>query len=192
MLVWPIELTLNSLRRWDRCLKIQDLLKAAKHKIQKPSTCSTTWANLLCDKLWVWWKQSQNKQQQSQNLLLIKQMRALLLITTFFNLKQMFLLCSKLIKVVNFTQNLLQIAKITNIRFFAAFPKHHQRTSVFFKHYWKTFEDSLRFLKINWRLRNFKYSTFVKFSKIFGRPRSLCSTNNCLYKCKLTILEYLP
>ena len=33
-------------------------LKAAKYEIQKPSTCRATWANLLRDKLWVWWKTS--------------------------------------------------------------------------------------------------------------------------------------
>ena len=31
------------------------LLKAAKYETQKPSTCRATWANLLRDKLWVWW-----------------------------------------------------------------------------------------------------------------------------------------
>ena len=33
-------------------------VKAGKYEIQKPSTCRATWANLLRDKLWVWWKTS--------------------------------------------------------------------------------------------------------------------------------------
>ena len=33
-------------------------LKAEKYEKQKPSICRATWTNLLCDKLWVWWKTS--------------------------------------------------------------------------------------------------------------------------------------
>ena len=33
-------------------------IKAAKYEIQKPSTCRATRANLMRDKLWVWWKTS--------------------------------------------------------------------------------------------------------------------------------------
>ena len=123
---------------WLKDVTYLDHLRWWNTRYKTPQLIWQHWANLVLEKLWVWWKMS-----DKANICSSKQTHALLFATTFFNLQQMFLLHDKSIlegeKCETSTQNLQQNNVLWQVEglfilFFAAFKK--RRVFVFL---WLTF-----------------------------------------------------